>query len=386
MSLIPVPRVISAAGFVTSLGGGSLSARRVRDAMDEAAASTWRPDDLQAWAGEVIAEATGAEAGWVTAGAAAGMTLAAAACIARTRRRAMDALPDTVGMRRGDHRPARPPQRLRPRVPDRGRPDRRGRLPVDRGGRPDVRMAARGGVLGAHRRGRPTRARRRRRRSAAARLRARRGTRRARDRRRRRRAAAVVEPPPVRRRGRRARRVQRRQGDPRPAGLGHPRRAARADRVGSPADAGHGRRRRGVDRPRGRGAAASRPRAEHEDRQGADRRARRRAAGVRRAATTRPRRPSTRAWLERPAAALSPVAGPGRATDLHFYPRLVVEARRERARAAAGRLAAGVPPIVVPHAPLARGELVRRAGGDHGRRPARTSRRRSRRLRSDLDR
>jgi L-seryl-tRNA(Ser) seleniumtransferase len=97
MSLIPVPRVVSAAGFVTSLGGGTLP-EAVRAAMDEAAASTWRPDDLQAWAGETIAELTGAEAGWVTAGAAAGMTLAAAACIAGTRLSALDALPETDGM------------------------------------------------------------------------------------------------------------------------------------------------------------------------------------------------------------------------------------------------------------------------------------------------
>jgi L-seryl-tRNA(Ser) seleniumtransferase len=97
MSLVPVPRIVSAAGFVTSLGGGSLSGT-VRAAMDEAAAGTWRPDDLQAWAGETIAELTGAEAGWVTAGAAAGMTLAAAACIARTDLSAMDVLPDTSGM------------------------------------------------------------------------------------------------------------------------------------------------------------------------------------------------------------------------------------------------------------------------------------------------
>ena len=97
MSLIPVPRLVSAAGFVTSLGGGSLS-ETVRAAMDEAAGSTWRPDDLQTWAGETIAELTGAEAGWVTTGAAAGMTLAAAACIARTGLPAMDALPDTNGM------------------------------------------------------------------------------------------------------------------------------------------------------------------------------------------------------------------------------------------------------------------------------------------------
>jgi D-glucosaminate-6-phosphate ammonia-lyase len=91
---IPVPRLISAAGFTTTVGGGSLP-EAVRVAMDEAAASTYRPDDLQAWAGTVIAETTGAESGWVTAGAAAAMTLAAAACIAGTRRRDIDRLPAT---------------------------------------------------------------------------------------------------------------------------------------------------------------------------------------------------------------------------------------------------------------------------------------------------
>jgi D-glucosaminate-6-phosphate ammonia-lyase len=96
MSAIPVQRVISAAGFVTSLGGGTLP-EPVREAMGEAAASTWRPDDLQAWAGSAIAEATGAEAGWVTAGAAAGLTLAAAACIARKHLASIDELPETAG-------------------------------------------------------------------------------------------------------------------------------------------------------------------------------------------------------------------------------------------------------------------------------------------------
>src|SRR5439155_7271069 len=69
VSAVGVERVISAAGFVTTLGGGPLP-DAVRAAMDEAAAGTWRPDDLQAWASEEIAKATGAEAGWVTAGAA----------------------------------------------------------------------------------------------------------------------------------------------------------------------------------------------------------------------------------------------------------------------------------------------------------------------------
>jgi L-seryl-tRNA(Ser) seleniumtransferase len=94
LNRIPVERVVSAAGFVTSLGGGTLG-QDVRSAMDEAAASTWRPDDLQAWAGTVIAEVTGAEAGWVTTGAAAGMTMAAAAAIAGRRQQTMDALPGT---------------------------------------------------------------------------------------------------------------------------------------------------------------------------------------------------------------------------------------------------------------------------------------------------
>ena len=91
---IPTDRVVSAAGFVTSLGGGSLPAF-VREAMSEAAAQTYPPDQLQAWGSCEIAAATGAEAGWVTAGAAAAMTLAAAACIADTRRPDIDRLPDT---------------------------------------------------------------------------------------------------------------------------------------------------------------------------------------------------------------------------------------------------------------------------------------------------
>lgn len=97
MTHIPVQPIVSAAGFVTSLGGGSLGTN-VRAAMDEAAASTWLPDELQAWASETIARATGAEAGWITSGAAAGMTLAAAAAIAGKQQQTMDALPNTDGV------------------------------------------------------------------------------------------------------------------------------------------------------------------------------------------------------------------------------------------------------------------------------------------------
>ena len=95
--MIPVGRVISAAGFVTTLGGGALSPT-VRAAMDEAAEATWRVDELQRWAGEVIAEATGAESGWVTAGAAAGLTIATAACITDNDPRKIAALPQTSGL------------------------------------------------------------------------------------------------------------------------------------------------------------------------------------------------------------------------------------------------------------------------------------------------
>ncbi|HVU78164.1 MAG TPA: aminotransferase class V-fold PLP-dependent enzyme [Gaiellaceae bacterium] len=91
-----MPRLVSAAGFTTALGGGTLPAD-VRRAMDEAASSTYRPDDLQRWASEAIAEATGAEAGWVTTGAEAALTLGAAACIAGTRLADLDRLPDARG-------------------------------------------------------------------------------------------------------------------------------------------------------------------------------------------------------------------------------------------------------------------------------------------------
>jgi D-glucosaminate-6-phosphate ammonia-lyase len=66
--------------------------------MTDAASSTWRPDDLQAWASDVIAAVTGADAGWVTTGAAAAMTLGGAAAIAGDRQQAMDALPDTSAL------------------------------------------------------------------------------------------------------------------------------------------------------------------------------------------------------------------------------------------------------------------------------------------------
>jgi L-seryl-tRNA(Ser) seleniumtransferase len=90
-------RVINARGYSTKVGG-SRPSREVMDAMVEAAGFFVRIEDLQAAAGEVIVECTGAEAGYVTAGASAGLTMAAAAALARLDPGRMNRLPDTTGM------------------------------------------------------------------------------------------------------------------------------------------------------------------------------------------------------------------------------------------------------------------------------------------------
>ena len=89
--------MINAAGPLTRLGGGPLSAE-VQAAMCEAARTTLPIEELQAAAGAYIAEVTGAEAGYVTSGSAAGVTFAAAACLAGLDPARMDRLPDTDGM------------------------------------------------------------------------------------------------------------------------------------------------------------------------------------------------------------------------------------------------------------------------------------------------
>lgn len=93
-----VRRVVNAAGALTRLGGNRLSPD-VLDAMAEAAESHVLMDELQDRAGAVIAKLTGAEAGYVVSGAAAGPTLAAATCVAGLNPAAMDQLPDTTGLR-----------------------------------------------------------------------------------------------------------------------------------------------------------------------------------------------------------------------------------------------------------------------------------------------
>jgi D-glucosaminate-6-phosphate ammonia-lyase len=92
-----VKRRINAAGTLTRLGG-SLMDESVLDAMREAARGSVDIGELQSAASRAIAKATGAEAGLVTSGAAAGLTLAAAACIAGLDVARMARLPDTRGL------------------------------------------------------------------------------------------------------------------------------------------------------------------------------------------------------------------------------------------------------------------------------------------------
>jgi len=92
-----VKTVINAAGAMTRYGGTMVD-DEVLDAMKEAAKYFVRMDELQAAASKIIAERTHAEAGIVTAGAAAALTLGTAACLAGLDVARMNRLPDTSGI------------------------------------------------------------------------------------------------------------------------------------------------------------------------------------------------------------------------------------------------------------------------------------------------
>ena len=91
-----IKRVINGRSYSTKVGG-CLMAPEVLQAMQEAAKCFVRIEDLQEAASRVIAEATGAEAGMITSGASAALTLAAAACLAGLSATRMNALPDSSG-------------------------------------------------------------------------------------------------------------------------------------------------------------------------------------------------------------------------------------------------------------------------------------------------
>jgi D-glucosaminate-6-phosphate ammonia-lyase len=90
-----VKRRINAAGTLTRLGG-ALMDDEVVGAMAAAARASVDIGELQAAASRTLSRLTGAEAGIVTTGAAAGLTLAAAACMTRWDIAKMAALPDTA--------------------------------------------------------------------------------------------------------------------------------------------------------------------------------------------------------------------------------------------------------------------------------------------------
>lgn len=92
-----VKPIINVAG-TTTRHGGALMNPEVVEAMVEAAKASVRLDELQAAASKVIARVTHAEAGIITCGAAAALTLGTAACIAGLDVARMNRLPDTSGM------------------------------------------------------------------------------------------------------------------------------------------------------------------------------------------------------------------------------------------------------------------------------------------------
>ena len=87
-----VRTIINAAGTQTRLGGTLMLPEAVA-AMAEATAALVPIEELQAAASRAIAQACGSEAGYVTSGASAGLTLATAACMAGLDIAKMSALP-----------------------------------------------------------------------------------------------------------------------------------------------------------------------------------------------------------------------------------------------------------------------------------------------------
>jgi L-seryl-tRNA(Ser) seleniumtransferase len=93
-----VRTVINAVGTVTVLGG-SLMPEEVKRAMEEASRSFVPIHELQAAVGRRLAELTGAEAAFVTAGASAALCLATCAVTAGSDPKKIDQLPDLTGMK-----------------------------------------------------------------------------------------------------------------------------------------------------------------------------------------------------------------------------------------------------------------------------------------------
>lgn len=89
--------IINGLGTVTAIGGSKMDPE-VLTAMNEAAGAFVDMEVFHTRAGERIAELLGSEAACITSGAAAGMAIAAAACMTRGDRSKALQLPDTTGM------------------------------------------------------------------------------------------------------------------------------------------------------------------------------------------------------------------------------------------------------------------------------------------------
>jgi D-glucosaminate-6-phosphate ammonia-lyase len=93
-----VRTIINVAGSATRVGGAAMP-REVVEAMAKATVDSVSMMELHAAASRQIAAATGAEAGYVTAGASAGLTLGTAAILVGLDLAKMERLPDTTGMK-----------------------------------------------------------------------------------------------------------------------------------------------------------------------------------------------------------------------------------------------------------------------------------------------
>ncbi len=96
--MLGVRPFINAAGTYTRLGGSRMPPVVV-EAMVEASRHFVEIDELQARAGARLAELTRNEAAYVTCGAAAGLLVATAACLAGNDPARARQLPDLTGMR-----------------------------------------------------------------------------------------------------------------------------------------------------------------------------------------------------------------------------------------------------------------------------------------------
>lgn len=96
-----IQSVVNAVGYATRVSGSSPHPEVIA-AMAAASAQYVEIDDLLSAASALISRCTGAEAGIITCGASAALTLAAAACLAGNSPEIMDGLPDTTGCVRNE--------------------------------------------------------------------------------------------------------------------------------------------------------------------------------------------------------------------------------------------------------------------------------------------